>query len=51
MKEYKCVLCRGIFEGYGNNAEPLKKGKCCDDCNLRVVQERINKKNKNKHKK
>ena len=30
----KCVLCGKKYEGYGNNAQPLKKGQCCDDCNI-----------------
>ena len=33
----KCVICGGIFEEYGNNAQPVKKGICCDNCNLTVV--------------
>ena len=37
----KCVLCGKEFSGYGNNAEPLKKGVCCDECNQKVILERI----------
>ena len=38
----KCVLCGKDFEGFGNNSEPLKKGNCCDDCNImKVVPERL----------
>ena len=33
----KCVICGEPIEGYGNNAEPVKKGKCCDKCNQEVV--------------
>ena len=33
----KCCLCSVEFEGYGNNAEPLKKGLCCDKCNAEKV--------------
>lgn len=36
-----CVLCKKEFHGYGNNAEPLAKGECCDACNLKVVMKRI----------
>lgn len=37
-----CVLCKKKYIGYGNNAEPIKKGQCCDDCNsIKVVPERI----------
>ena len=33
----KCVICGKEFEGYGNNAEPVADGTCCDDCNLSIV--------------
>ncbi len=33
----KCVICGRKFGGYGNNADPVAKGECCDDCNLKVV--------------
>ena len=33
----KCVICGAPIEGYGNNAEPVKKGKCCDKCNQEIV--------------
>ena len=33
----KCVICRRKFEGHGNNALPIKEGKCCDKCNQEVV--------------
>ena len=32
-----CCICGRKFEGYGNNAEPVKEGLCCDSCNWRVV--------------
>ena len=32
-----CVICRKEIIGYGNNAAPLKKGYCCDDCNLKFI--------------
>lgn len=37
----KCCLCGMDIEGYGNNAEPLEKGRCCDLCNVIVIDERI----------
>ncbi len=37
----KCVLCKESFQGFGNNAEPIAKGKCCDRCNLKVVTVRL----------
>ena len=40
----KCVICGETFDGYGNNAEPVKKGICCDVCNVKyVIPARINK--------
>ena len=33
----KCCICQREFEGYGNNAEPVSPGVCCDDCNMSVV--------------
>ena len=32
-----CSICGNEYEGWGNNAEPLNGGKCCDNCNDRVV--------------
>lgn len=37
----KCVICGKRYSGYGNNAEPLKEGRCCDECNIIVIQYRI----------
>lgn len=34
---YTCVLCDKKEEGYGNNAMPVKKGQCCNECNIDVV--------------
>jgi len=48
----KCCLCKkeieikGTWKG-GNNAMPLKKGRCCDKCNyLKVIPARIKNLNK-----
>ena len=35
--EKKCCICGTEFIGYGNNAEPIKKGVCCDNCNSRFI--------------
>ena len=35
--EKKCCICGKEFIGIGNNAEPIKKGFCCDSCNSRFV--------------
>ena len=35
----KCCLCRKKLDNkWGNNAYPLKNGRCCDDCNILKVQ-------------
>jgi hypothetical protein len=40
----KCCLCgKALDDEFGNNAEPLKKGKCCNKCNaFKVIPARIN---------
>lgn len=37
MAKKKCVLCGIRYEGIGNNSEPIKKGLCCELCNLNIV--------------
>jgi len=34
-----CCICGGLYEGHGNNPEPLMRHphRCCDDCNLADV--------------
>ena len=32
-----CCICGDKYKGMGNNALPLKDGRCCDICNYRVV--------------
>ena len=37
-KEEKiCCICKEPYEGYGNNAEPVCSGTCCDKCNIERV--------------
>lgn len=36
-KKLKCCICKSQIEGYGHNAEPVMAGKCCNNCNTRVV--------------
>ena len=36
-----CVICKNVYEGYGSNAEPIVKGRCCDTCNNIVIDKRI----------
>jgi len=33
----KCSICKKSYSGFGNNAEPVNKGRCCDTCNKGVV--------------
>lgn len=35
--EKRCCICGKDFIGYGNNANPIKNGICCDSCNNRFV--------------
>lgn len=32
-----CCICNKPIKGHGNNAEPVKKGICCDKCNNKFV--------------
>jgi CobQ-like glutamine amidotransferase family enzyme len=36
-KTKKCCICGGVIAGFGNNAEPVKEGRCCGFCNATVV--------------
>ena len=37
-----CVICCGVITDKGHNPYPLSNyGKCCINCNQRVIQERI----------
>ncbi len=42
-KIIECVICHRKFKGFGNNAQPLADGICCDDCNNLVIVERLKK--------
>ena len=33
----KCSICDKEEKGYGNNAYPINSGRCCDECNWKVV--------------
>ena len=37
MDTKTCVICKRDFAGWGNNAEPVADGVCCDECNNSVV--------------
>ena len=32
-----CSICGQKYEGYGNNAQPVNDGNCCDKCNATIV--------------
>jgi len=32
-----CSICQLPFTEFGNNAWPINKGRCCDECNATVV--------------
>lgn len=36
-EKHICSICGKEYKGYGNNASPVKDGKCCDKCNDEVV--------------
>ena len=41
-KSKKCCICGKSFIGWGNNPYPLKRdGLCCDACNEKVIQARL----------
>ena len=33
----KCSICGKEYTHWGNNAQPINKGRCCDNCNQTVV--------------
>jgi hypothetical protein len=37
----KCCICGKPAGKYGNNAQPLAEGQCCDCCNNKVIRARI----------
>ena len=32
-----CSICQSGYTGWGNNAEPVNDGRCCNKCNAVVV--------------
>ena len=43
-----CSICGKSYEGYGNNAQPVNNGRCCDKCNATVVIPRRIQEHKNR---
>lgn len=37
LRPRKCCICGEAVRGMGHNAEPVKKGVCCDYCDSAVV--------------
>lgn len=38
LKDIKvCSICQRNYFGWGNNAQPVNDGRCCDDCNTMIV--------------
>jgi hypothetical protein len=33
----ECVICHILYSEWGNNAQPLCEGQCCNYCNERIV--------------
>ena len=50
IKLRECSICGDTFEGFGNNAEPVSKGRCCDRCNTyKIIPARLGEVINNKH--
>jgi hypothetical protein len=37
MTTHSCSICGLPIVGYGHNAEPINKSRCCDRCNAEHV--------------
>jgi hypothetical protein len=37
LLENNCNICKENYIGYGNNADPVIDGRCCDKCNFSIV--------------
>lgn len=37
IKKNICSICGKEYSGYGNNAQPINDGRCCDVCNMLTV--------------
>ena len=43
MEEFKCVICSETVNEWGNNPYPIaEEGQCCDNCNDKVIDARMN---------
>ena len=42
LEVHTCCICGKAFKGHGHNPHPVEiEGVCCDECNAKVVTERI----------
>ena len=37
MEYNTCCICGALYYGFGNNALPVKNGRCCDRCDDKYV--------------
>jgi len=37
----ECSICKEVYIGFGNNAQPVNDGRCCDSCNTEVIMARL----------
>ena len=37
MHGRSCIICGMAFAEFGHDAEPIRKGRCCNKCNFTVV--------------
>ena len=37
LPKQKCVICKAVFKGHGDDANPIADGKCCEDCCFHIV--------------
>lgn len=42
LKQKICSICYSKYKEFGNNAEPINMGTCCDSCNRLVIIARVN---------
>jgi hypothetical protein len=41
LRNRVCGMCKGLYNGYGNNSYPLNIGDVCDSCNAEVISFRM----------
>ena len=46
LEEHECSICKSSYQGFGNNAQPINDGRCCDECNDKVILARFARLNK-----